>query len=326
MASLYQDDTIDFYCNRLLSQYFQVAREHNLLAGIDGLSTEQDWTALLPLFKEGWGLAPKGSTDMSTLPLNDIITLGDALISKYPMLAKRYEALDNQRTPENATTSKHIALSENNTTPDIITNPDTATPLEYDEIPESVKELYPSFPSWTSDPISFWRQKFPVDPSQKHVTNNYRCLFEALSPMKPLQHRFRCVVGYLFFNLDNQPSQHITKIRLRQHLQKSDVSADHDSYFLDLIKTGRRCVEFCQQLQPDRHAVDYGPILRLDIPDIIWKSQSTHSRKKFKIFLDKMRSQNISKWSKESGAQSAAKAIINVFLHDDELPLHLSPS
>ncbi|UKZ53146.1 hypothetical protein TrVGV298_006938 [Trichoderma virens] len=313
-----QDDSLNFLYTEMLPRTTQALHDHNMLSdiGIDELPTGSAWIELRDQIKEhGQAMASNSASVEPASAPEDAGTVNN------PAALESIQTLDNHIAPINAATSGNILLSRDSSIPDNATTLkaaevlNTVDNLENHAVPEDVEILSQSFQLWASDPISFWNGPTIQRPGIAGIM-----MFHVESErILGVQHRFNCVVAYLFFDRYFQ-SQYITKGKVIQLLQRSGGSADHEAHFSDLIQTGQRCVQFCQQLQPDMGNVDYGPIFRLDIQDKIWSRRDSHFRKKFKLSLEKFRSQNVGRWSETSGARSAAKAIIEVFITDDDQP------
>ncbi|KAL6898365.1 hypothetical protein GGI43DRAFT_92980 [Trichoderma evansii] len=135
--------------------------------------------------------------------------------------------------------------------------------------------------------------------------------------MQIYQYRFTCVLAYQFWIRFSSSTSIYDKVhkltspRIREFLRIAGLPPDNESACSDVLFSGRRRYEFCRQLQPNGNDVDYGPLFRPDIPDAIWDRPTPYARKKFEKYLEISRSKNISRWSEESGAQSAAKAILD---------------
>ncbi|KAK5994251.1 hypothetical protein PT974_05189 [Cladobotryum mycophilum] len=182
------------------------------------------------------------------------------------------------------------------------------------------KNIRSQFQKWIEDPRSFWDES--IEPLQltiqQNVTSNLQKFFKheakskSLLDVQIIQRRLGCVLMHDSFKRHYpRPLLQISKGHIKGFLEKIGISQNCTAIYLERIRRGQKCIEFCKRIQSDGGKLDYGPLFLDGLPDAIWDTDQTHYRNKFSEEMEYLKSKDISTWSQNSGARLVAELTLN---------------
>jgi hypothetical protein len=232
------------------------------------------------------------STDNSNsqAPNRAVIVSGNAS-SEQSTTPHGNSAPSNPHSANSPATSTRTNSTQNNTNV-----PDAAAASEGD--PSRVLQ---DFAQWSNDPRSFWDQSAkPLRLKQATYMERFRVFLaramnegpelhtqtmltanietsrgyhmQSQLEMRICQYRFTCVLAYKFWarfsrGFKSHKSYKLVAYRVREFLRMAGLSQSNEHACSNVLWWGGRRHEFCARIQPDREDVDYGPLLRADLPD-----------------------------------------------------------
>ncbi|KAL7917037.1 hypothetical protein ACQKWADRAFT_307776 [Trichoderma austrokoningii] len=180
----------------------------------------------------------------------------------------------------------------------------------------NTKTISSKFTSWIEKPEEFWGYSgnntwFKEEGDASTIVKAFvqdAMTTKADAEHHKLRYRFTSILVYQSF-LKTMDTNAFTQRLCEQFFQLMDIPVESRKDCLMLLYGGKHRVEFDEQISPNE--IDHGLQCLTDLDDNIWDyKQHSSFRVKFKATVAELKSQDISSWSKTSGAQSAANQIL----------------